>query len=161
MKGRVCCCRERRGRRSMTNFRPSFQTEESKRRESVKREFEKRERVNSKWVTTSRVFFFFLSPPSLLPASFHKTDDIISAWPLGEYSFDEKIGRDAVEKAGRASTKDVIEARFTAGYPPDGLFNFTPQCHLRGAHRASPDSITSRRSSFKPNFGRPYITKRN
>ncbi|GFT66389.1 uncharacterized protein NPIL_689351 [Nephila pilipes] len=71
----------------------------------------------------------------------------------------KKRERDAVEKAGRASTKDVIEARFAAGYPPDGLFNFTPQCHLRGAYRASLETILRAADrSFKPNLPRPYIT---
>ncbi|GBL82693.1 hypothetical protein AVEN_263756-1 [Araneus ventricosus] len=71
----------------------------------------------------------------------------------------KKREREAVEKAGRASTKDVIEARFAAGYPPDGLFNFTPQCHLRGAHRASLGTVLPAADrSFKPNLRRPYIT---
>ncbi|GFY78556.1 uncharacterized protein TNIN_173361 [Trichonephila inaurata madagascariensis] len=79
--------------------------------------------------------------------------------PLESILSMKKRERDAVEKAGRASTKDVIEARFAAGYPPDGLFNFTPQCHLRGAYRASLETVLRAADrSFKPILPRPYIT---
>ncbi|GIY43236.1 uncharacterized protein CDAR_257431 [Caerostris darwini] len=82
--------------------------------------------------------FFLSSHPHLCYLlRFTKQTTLFRRGPLESILSMKKIGRDAVEKAGRASTKDVIEARFTAGYPPDGLFNFTPQCHLRGAHRAS------------------------